>query len=75
MAKYTDIKQKKKVTVFLKIQNANMDEDKVFSFPIFQMFDEDELSEFEDLELGEEGEEKKEDAEDWDEEAELEEEI
>ena len=52
-----------------------MDEDKVFSFPIFQMFDEDELSEFEDLELGEEGEEKKEDIEGWDEEAELEEEI
>jgi len=49
-----------------------MDEDKVFSSPTFQMFDEDELSEFDGLELGEE--ENKEDAEDW-EEPELEEEI
>ena len=74
MAKYTDIKQKKKVAVFFKIQNSDMSEDKVFSFPIFQMFDEDDLSEFDDLELGKEGEENKEDAEDW-EEPELEEEI
>jgi len=76
MAKYTYIKWKKKVAVFLKIQNADMAEDKVFSSSTFQMFEEDDLFEFDDLDLGEEGEDKediKEDPEDWDEE--LEEEI
>lgn len=66
---------KEKGRSFFKIQDADMDKDKVFSSPTFQMFDEDELSEFDELDLGEEGEENKEDAEDWEEEPELEEEI